>query len=272
MNYKVHPLLNGFFTVAFDKTNNVKFPKVENIPSFSFLLIDEKNEPVLVDTGFNINHIPGSDSSGIKKEEHHLEYSLNKFGFNPGDIKTLIQTHLHWDHAAGIALFPEAEIFVQKSEIEGLFNLRENEETSYCPAHWIDSLGRFRLLEGDCKIKPGLEIIMSAGHTEGHQSVKINSENAVITLIGDSPFTYEWLWTLVPDELWKSFRTGEGSRFFWQERLSQKLYDWVQSQPLYDCPGSSSSDERCNDENKEDIKEEIKIFSHDPGLLGKDVI
>ena len=268
MNYRVHPILNGFFTVAFDKKNNVKFPKVENIPSFSFLLIDENKEPVLVDTGFDINHIPGSDSSGIKKDEHYLENNLKKFGFTPGDIKTVIQTHLHWDHAAGIALFPEADVFVQKSEIEGLFNLRENEETSYCPAHWINSLSRFRLIDGDCEIKPGLELIMSAGHTEGHQSVKINSENSVITLIGDSPFTYEWLWTLVPDDLWKSFRTGEGSRFFWQERLSQKLYDWVDNQPLYNCPESGTPGEMPHNADKE----EIKIFSHDPGLIGKNIL
>ena len=109
---------------------------------------------------------------------------------------------------------------------------------------------------------------MSAGHTEGHQSVKINSENSVITLIGDSPFTYEWLWTLVPDDLWKSFRTGEGSRFFWQERLSQKLYDWVDNQPLYNCPESGTPGEMPHNADKE----EIKIFSHDPGLIGKNIL
>jgi glyoxylase-like metal-dependent hydrolase (beta-lactamase superfamily II) len=263
MNYTVHPLLNGFFTVAFGKENNIKFPKVENIPSFSFLIIDENNIPILVDTGFAINHIPGPDSEGIKNEEHNLEYNLKKYGFTPSDIKTVIQTHLHWDHASNISLFTEAEIFVQKSEIAGLFNLRENEETSYCPYHWIDSLERFRLVDGDCEIKPGIKLIMSSGHTEGHQSVQINTYDKTVTLIGDSPFTYEWLWTLVPDELWKSFKSGEGNRFFWQDKLAETLNNWFKDQKVYTCPE--------NDTNSTG-KEEVKIFSHDPGLIGKETI
>lgn len=263
MNYTVHPLLNGFFTVAFGKENNIKFPKVENIPSFSFLAIDENNIPLLIDTGFDINHIPGPDSGGIKKEEHHLEYSLNEYGFTPADIKTVIQTHLHWDHAANIDLFTEADIFVQKAEFEGLFNLMENEETSYCPAHWINSLERFRLVSGDCEIKPGIKLIMSPGHTQGHQNVQINTGNRTVTLVGDSPFTYEWLWTLVPDDLWADFRSGEGSRFFWQHKLAERLNLWLKVQPCYTCPEKNPFRFR---------EEEIKIFSHDPGLIGKEKI
>jgi glyoxylase-like metal-dependent hydrolase (beta-lactamase superfamily II) len=263
MNYTVHPILNGFFTVAFSSDNNIKFPKVENIPSFSFLIIDENNIPLLVDTGFDLNHIPGPNSRGIKKEEHHLEYNLKKYGFAVKDIKTVIQTHLHWDHAANIGLFTEAEIFIQKSEIAGLFNLRENEETSYCPYHWIDSLERFRLVDGDCEIKPGINIIRSSGHTEGHQSVQINTADKTVLLIGDSPFTYEWLWTLVPDELWASFRSGDGERFFWQDKLAGRISKWLEDQAIYTCHGNNS-----NNGNKE----EIKIFSHDPGLIGKETI
>lgn len=262
MNYTVHPLLNGFFTVAFG-SDSIKFPKVENIPSFSFLIIDENNIPLLVDTGFDINHIPGSDSRGIKNEEHQLEYNLKKYGFTPKDIKTVIQTHLHWDHAANINLFTEAEIFVQKAEFEGLFNLMENEETSYAPFHWIDSLTRFRLVDGDCEIKPGIKIIMSSGHTEGHQSVQINTADKTVLLIGDSPFTYEWLWTLVPDELWAGFRSGDGKRFFWQDKLTGRINQWLKDQTIYTC-----RENNININNKE----KINIFSHDPGLIGREII
>lgn len=270
MNYTVHPLLNGFFTVSFTNEGKIKFPKVENIPSFSFLIIDENNTPVLVDTGFDINKIPGSDSRGIKKKEHHLEYNLKKFGFTPANIKTVIQTHLHWDHSAGIGLFPEADIFVQKAEIEGLFNLRDNEETSYSPSHWLDSLNRFRLLQGTCEIKPGLKLILTSGHTAGHQSVEINTTDKTVTLIGDSPFSYEWLWTLVPDDQWASFRSGDGSRFFWQDKSAAALKQWLKNQPVYPCPDSIKSD--LENTTDSEGKKEIKIFSHDPGLIGKEII
>jgi hypothetical protein len=147
--------------------------------------------------------------------------------------------------------------------MEGLFNLRENEETSFAPFHWIDSLERFCLVDGDCEIKPGINIIMSSGHTEGHQSVQINTEDKTVLLIGDSPFTYEWLWTLVSDELWQRFRSGEGKRFFWQDKLTGRINQWLKDQTIYKCPGNN-----INNSNKEIIN----IFSHDPGLIGKETI
>ncbi|MFA5518288.1 MAG: N-acyl homoserine lactonase family protein [Spirochaetota bacterium] len=269
MNYKVHPLLNGFFTVSFSSENDVKFPKVENIPSFSFLITDENNIPILVDTGFDINKIPGSDSTGIIKEKHHLKYNLKKFGFTPLDIKTVIQTHLHWDHSANIGLFPNADIFVQKAEIEGLFNLRKNEETSYSPSHWLDSLSRFRLVQGTCELRPGLKLIPSSGHTEGHQSVEIKTADKTVTLIGDSPFSYEWLWTLIPDEQWAEFKSGDGSRFYWLNKSAPILKEWLKNQPVFVCPDNMDQDMKTSPDTE---KKEVKIFSHDPGLIGKEII
>lgn len=260
MTNTIHPLLTGFFTVAFK--GDLKFPKVENIPSFIFLIITPSGEPVLVDTGFSLNHIPGPHSCGRREPDQEIPALLQKFGLTPSDIKKVVQTHLHWDHAAGLKYFTNADIYIQASEIEGLFNLRKYEETSFCPDHWFSLRERFILIDGDYEIMPGITLIRTGGHTSGHQALKVECGDKTAILLGDSPFTYEWLWTLVPDSLWDLYRKGEGKNFFWQDELLPEIKKWYSES--YIIRGKEHEDYTV-----EDIKRmgEIHIFSHDPSLL-----
>lgn len=264
MRYRVFPLLTGHFTVAFNGRGDLKFPRVKDIPSYIFLLIDENGEAVVVDTGFDLNHIPAPDSHGERDPEQEIPFLIKQAGIDPLKVKTLIQTHLHWDHAAGIKHFPNAEIYLQAGEIKGLFHLREYEETSFCPAHWIDRLDSFILIEGDYNILPGIDVIRTGGHTDGHQAVRINGERRSILLLGDSPFTYEWLWTLVPDVYWNEYRSGAGGKFFWKNDLLPEIDSWFRKQKVH-----SSGISR--DYKMDELRSlgDLNIFSHDPGLKGK---
>ncbi len=267
MKYRVYPLLTGHFTVAFSGIGNIKFPKVKDIPSYIFLLVDENGEAVVVDTGFDLNHIPAPDSYGSRDETQEIPYLIKQKGIDPSGIKKIIQTHLHWDHAAGIRHFPNAEIYLQSGEIEGLYHLRKYEETSFCPAHWIDRLDSFILLDGNCEILPGLEVIRTGRHTHGHQALKIQGENQSVILLGDSPFTYEWLWTLVPDVYWDEYASGKGKKYFWRDELLPVIDKWYSKR-------KASLPQNLKDYTAKDLNEmgDLKIFSHDPGLKGTDYI
>jgi len=267
MRYKVHPLLTGHFTVAFNGKGDLKFPRVKDIPSYIFLLVDENGEAVVVDTGFDINHIPAPDSHGEREPEQEIPFLIKQAGIDPLNVKKLIQTHLHWDHAAGIKHFPNAEIYLQSGEIKGLFSLREYEETSFCPDHWIDRLDSFILLEGDHTILPGIEVIRTGGHTQGHQAVKIEGENQSILLLGDSPFTYEWLWTLVPDVYWDEYRAGKGEQFFWTKNQLPIIDKWYKKVKVH-----SSQILKDYTMNELNTIGDIQVFSHDPGLKGKEYL
>jgi len=249
--------------VDFKGAEPVRFPSVKNIPSFIFLITSEKDEHIIVDTGFDINHIPGPDSSCTRREGQDIQSLLRELDIDPLSIKTVIQTHLHWDHAAGIKFFPNAKIYVQAGEIEGLFSLKEFEETSFAPYHWFDALERFALVNGDLEIKPGIKLLQTGGHTRGHQGVKINCLDNSVVLIGDSPFTYEWLWTLVPPSLWESYRSGAGQKFFWKDEYLDRIRSWYEKnrprEPLLDLYRTV-----------EDLRQsgDIALFAHDPTLKG----
>jgi glyoxylase-like metal-dependent hydrolase (beta-lactamase superfamily II) len=264
MRYRIYPLLTGHFTVAFNGKADMKFPKVNDIPSYIFLLVDENGEAVVVDTGFDLEHIPAPDSHGERDPEQEIPFLVKQAGIDPLNVKKIIQTHLHWDHAAGIKHFPNAEIYLQSGEIQGLFNLREFEETSFCPAHWIDRLDSFILFEGNHEILPGIEVIRTGGHTNGHQAVKIKGEHQNILLLGDSPFTYEWLWTLVPGIYWEEYRSGKGRKFFWKNELLPVIDEWYKKRTVV-------YPQALKDYSIRELQKigDIQIFSHDPGLKGK---
>lgn len=224
-NHKVYPLLTGYFTVAFNDSK--KFPKVENIPSFIFLIITEEGEPIIVDSSFDLNHIPAPDSKGMRSKEQEITELLKGFNLVPSDIGKVIQTHLHWDHAANLSLFSKARVYVQVDEIKGLLNLRKYEETSFCPDHWFFMKDNFVLVDGDYELLPGIELLKTGGHTAGHQAVKISCASGDVVLLGDSPFTYEWLWTLIPEDYWELYKKIADESFFWIPKYSDKIKDWI---------------------------------------------
>lgn len=257
----IYPLLTGFFTVAFK--GDLKFPKVENIPSFIFLIMTPSGEPLLVDTGFDIDHIPAPDSWGRREPHQEIPALLRKLGLAPSDIKKVVQTHLHWDHAGGLKYFPHAEIYIQSAEFQGLFHLMKYEETSFCPDHWFHLRENFRLVDGDIELMPGIDLIRTGGHTSGHQALRVECGDKTAILLGDSPFTYEWLWTLVPESYWDIYKSRVGRKFFWTGELLPEIEKWYK-----DADKIKGEDHKNYTVN--DIKGmgDIHIFSHDPSLTG----
>ncbi|MEA1961262.1 MAG: MBL fold metallo-hydrolase, partial [Bacillota bacterium] len=202
MFYTIYPLYNGNFSVVF-KTISQNLPELKNIPSFAFLLQHEDGELILVDTGFAINHIPGVNSKGNREPEQELHNAVRALGFDPLSISTVILTHLHWDHTAGMYLFPNATFCIQGEEFRSLFSLNPNEETYYAPAHWLPLLSCIHLVEGNIELRPGLRLIVTGEHTAGHQVVEVQTKEGLYLLGGDAPFNYDQLWKLIPPEGWQ---------------------------------------------------------------------
>lgn len=266
MRYRVYPIHIGNFTVAYNG-DDIKFPKVTNIPSFIFLLLDENGEALLVDTGFDIDHIPAPDSFGERISGQEIPDLIKKFGIDPLKIKKIIQTHLHWDHTAGLKYFPNAEIYLQIDEIKGLLNLKEFEEVSFNLNDWLNRMDSFILIHGDYEIIPGIEVIRTGIHTYGHQAVKVQGEDKSIMLLGDSPFTYDWLWTMILPKYWEAYKNGKGKNFFWRDDFIPVIEEWYRK-------NKKELQNPLRDYSADELRKiaDISIFSHDPGLINRDII
>lgn len=217
--YKIYPIYNGSFSVKF--SGKLPFKDINNIPSFVFLLIGDDNEKILVDTGFAVDYIPGFDSTYSRKPQEELINALLELNTYPEEIKTIILTHLHWDHTGGVNLFPHAQFCVQSQELLGLMNVGLNEECSFNPRRWINLLDRFVLVNGHQELRPGINLLYSGKHTQGHQVVEVNTASGHVILGGDVPFVYDKLWEVLSEEYWNNSIVDP--KFFWDKDIKKAI-------------------------------------------------
>jgi glyoxylase-like metal-dependent hydrolase (beta-lactamase superfamily II) len=172
------------------------------------LLVEHPDGLVLIDTGLGNKEeakfldIYGVENTGLEGATQ-LEDALASAGFLPRDVRWVINTHLHFDHAGGNTTldaelendprrhvrptFPNATYIVQRGELE--FARRANERTraSYLPPNFepIAAAARWRLLEGDGEVLPGISVRLTPGHVPFHQAVLLRDRGETAAFIAD---------------------------------------------------------------------------------------
>jgi glyoxylase-like metal-dependent hydrolase (beta-lactamase superfamily II) len=181
------------------------------------LLVEHDAGPVLIDTGIGNKedekflNIYGVENSGASSRTM-LEDALSEAGVRPEDVRYVINTHLHFDHAGGNTYvveretgqditarayrrtgceprhsFPNATYVVQRGELEAAVNPNERTAASYLADNFqpVSHADAWRLVEGEAEIVPGISVIRTPGHTPFHQSVLISDGDEVACYAGD---------------------------------------------------------------------------------------
>lgn len=163
-------------------------------PFFSYLIrADEGN--ILVDTGMHPDDAAASfKMKGIPfpwKQEEYLPEQLKSAGLSFNDINMVVMTHLHPDHVGWLKAIPNAEVIVQKREF--LLNREPPTKKGSIAERYSDlEKLKWKLVDGDNVIFPGLAVIFTPGHSPGHQSVMLDMpKSGVIILTGDACFLKE---------------------------------------------------------------------------------
>jgi N-acyl homoserine lactone hydrolase len=153
---------------------------VQGFPVFVHT-IDHPEGLVLVDTGM-IDSTPELD-----EEWHPVPHALPEELV--ARVALVINTHLHFDHCGGNRLFPGVPIHVQRVE---LGDARREED--YTVSEWIDFLGATYIEhDGEAEVLPGVRLLPTPGHTRGHQSVVVTTDDGPVVLGGDVAYTFREL-------------------------------------------------------------------------------
>ncbi len=157
------------------------------------LFIEAGNERILIDTGigdkWSVKH---RAMYGIDRQLS-FEASLQSIaGVGVEQITTVINTHLHFDHAGGntkldesgkaVAAFPNARYLISRSEYEHAEDPTERDRASYFADNWrpLKESGQLELKEAEYEVVPGLRMETHAGHNRSMQCARLEREGQTL--------------------------------------------------------------------------------------------
>ena len=205
---------------------------------FGFLVCRNRDRIVLIDCGFDIGGSSRSyaETAGVVESRSAVQ-ALASLGVEPGRVTDVILTHLHWDHAGGLAAFSEATVHLQERELSEWRRLLAGPPSHAFLVEAIDpnDVAQVSELSARAVVRfhhgetigalPGVDLIDATDtHTPGSQCVAI-LDNVCKTWVaaGDCVMSAENLTGLVPG-VYSPISGVHGSR----ERLFD-LYDRIVS-------------------------------------------
>jgi N-acyl homoserine lactone hydrolase len=219
---KIHPIQTGLTRIR--KSHGDRKPGgalrilfdrhwTDWIPIFAWV-IEHPEGIIVVDTGettrvSNPGYLPSwhpffrmATSFDVKPADE-IGVQLRRLGILPEDVRTVIMTHLHTDHAGGLHHFPRSKIFVADGEYQRALGFL-GKLNGYLPHRWpkwfqpvpipftSDSLGGFA--QSFPVTKAGdVVVVPTPGHTPNHVSVIVKTSGCDYFLAGDSSYTEEQL-------------------------------------------------------------------------------
>lgn len=196
MTCKIIPLNTGFISVdrGLYISRGKGIGEKMDICATAWLIMNNK-EIMLIDTGMcnteraDKYHHPGS----YQPKGYDIRSRILENNIKPEQVKTVIFTHLHWDHCSNMKLFKNAKFIVNSRELE----FANNPLPSYYKSYESSALGlkapfkgiKFKTVTGEYRYNKDIMIFPTPGHSVGHQSVEIKTQKDTYIIAGDAVFT-----------------------------------------------------------------------------------
>jgi glyoxylase-like metal-dependent hydrolase (beta-lactamase superfamily II) len=160
-------------------------------------LVRGNGRNILVDSGFYHKHF---FKDWQVKDFTKPSDTLKRVGLKPEDITDVIISHMHWDHADGMDLFPKARIWIQKDELQyyagEAWQSKDThggiDEEDVLTLVKLNTQGRVGLVDGDAQeIIPGVICYTGGKHTWQSQYVGVQTAAGTVVLASDNMYLYE---------------------------------------------------------------------------------
>ncbi len=172
--------------------------------SVNTFLIYSKGRLAIIDTG---------SGNYMASTAGHVYRNLAAAGVDPGSIDTVLLTHMHPDHSAGLTdmsngqlLFPNAELVMHENELPHWFDDAAMSKADKRAKKLFFQAGREQVtpyksrtrLFRDGEVFPGVTAVPSPGHTPGHTAYLVASGNDQLMIWGDTVHVPE-VQTAIPE-------------------------------------------------------------------------
>ena len=172
---------------------------------YPFWVLRKGSTTILVDTGFS------AEIAGARGVFDYTSPSvlLGRLKIDPSELRTIVVSHLHYDHFSQPERYPNATFFVQGDDLDYFIGRgREHPATASADHAALGQIGdlrhagRIRALFGEFALDDSIKLVRVGGHTPGHQiTVLATKESPPIVLACDASHFYANLLTKTPTSL-----------------------------------------------------------------------
>lgn len=162
---------------------------------YFFWVVRDNIRTVLVDCGFSAQQ---AAARGRVQDRDPLEM-LSRIDVNAKDVDHIVISHLHYDHAGNLGLFPNATVSVAREELDfwsGPYGRREllawtvdNEDVQAVQA--LHREERLQVVETAGQLFPGIHVSTVPGHTPGQMITRVHADGGDLVLASDALHYYE---------------------------------------------------------------------------------
>jgi N-acyl homoserine lactone hydrolase len=151
-------------------------PRVDAVYGF---VVRHEHGLVLLDTG--IGRADEETEAWYRPRRVDLAPALAQLAVSIDDISIVVNCHLHFDHCGGNPRLAGTPIVCQRRE------LATARAGGYTVEALVDHAGAtYELLDGEAEILPGIHVIPTPGHVDGHQSLVVECSDGSLVLAGQS--------------------------------------------------------------------------------------
>ena len=189
-----------------DEKNNIELPTHP-------ILIQFDGHNILVDSGLSDGKLSDRQLRNLGvSAQSSLNKNLEELGLSAADIDTVLMTHLHGDHAAGltekqgedyVSSFPNAKIYVSEVEWNEMQHPNIRSRNTYWKENWEPVQSQVETFSDELTLFGAITMIHTGGHSNGHAVIKLESGGETILHMGDIMPTHAHqnpLWVLAYDD------------------------------------------------------------------------